>query len=120
MQPQFLIDECLRERRLLELMNCSPDPIRFVRVGDPIGPPLGSTDSVLLAWTAEHETILVSHDRSTLAREFADLLNTGRHHPGLFLVRPGFDFQNVVYYLALVSHCSLAEEWQDRLVFVPE
>jgi hypothetical protein len=81
-----------------------------VRVGDPPDLLQGATDPEVLVWAEREGRILVSGDRRTLLRHFADHLDAGRHSPGLFLLRPSTPLPKIIEFLAAVTYASDADE----------
>ena len=95
------------------------DPIDVVRVGDAPDLPLASDDPAVLAWAEREGRILVTGDKNTIPTHLAAHLAQGRHSPGVFMVRPAWSVRAVVELLVLAAYVSEAEEWQDRVEFIP-
>ena len=118
----FVLDENLRGplwRAVIRHNQAGSYPLDVVRVGDVVELPLGSTDGEILQWCERENRILVSFDKTTLARHLANHLQSGHHSPGVFMLRHASRLSHVVDYLALVAHASEAWEWQDRIEFIP-
>ena len=79
---------------------------------------IGVPDADVLSRTAELERILVSHDRKTMPAHFAQFLST-RSSPGLIIVPQHLDFGDVIEDLLLIWAASEAEEWRDKVGFLP-
>jgi len=80
----------------------------------------GTKDSALLGLAAQQGRILVTHDRRTMTRHFRDRLAPGEsNHPGLFVVPQRSAIGEIVESLLLVWAASQAEEWHDRIVYLP-
>jgi hypothetical protein len=94
------------------------DAIDIVRVGDLPDLPLGSADPDILIWCERNDRILVSHDKGTAPGHLRAHLGSGRHSPGLFLVRD-IAIAQIVSFLVLVAHATGPEEWRDAHVFIP-
>ena len=94
-------------------------PIDAVRVGDPADLPLGTLDPALLLWSERSGRIIVSEDVTTLPGHFADHRRSGRHCPGIFIIRVGQTLSAVVDFLAVAAHASDPGEWRDAIWFVP-
>ena len=62
-------------------------PIDAVCVGDPPDLPLRSSDPHILAWAERSERILLTFDAKTMPGYWIDHLNSGRHSPGVFIIR---------------------------------
>jgi hypothetical protein len=80
----------------------------------------GIPDPDVLALAAEQDRILVTHDRQTMPRHFAEFLMSGRSCPGVFLVSQHASIADVIDALVLVWVASDAQEWVNRIVNVPE
>ncbi len=122
MPIRFLLDENLPGRLLSAFLRHNAigmDPIDAIRVGDPLDLPRGTQDPEILAWAEDAGRILVSHDLSTLPIFLADHLHSGRHSPGIFLIRHGASLRQVLDFLVLVAHASEPWEWADRYQFIP-
>jgi hypothetical protein len=50
---------------------------------------------------------------------FLDHLASGRHSPGVFVVRPFRSYSEVVDFLVLAAYASEPDEWRDRVEFIP-
>jgi hypothetical protein len=46
-------------------------------------------------------------------------LKAGHHVPGILMIRPGASVPALVEFLVLVAYASRAEEWQDRIEYIP-
>jgi hypothetical protein len=91
----------------------------LARVGDPPDLPIGSNDPEILQWAERESRILVTFDKATMAGHLAAHLQSGRHCPGVFMLRRGFSLAQIVSHLALVAYASEPWEWQDRIEFIP-
>ena len=48
-----------------------------------------------------------------------DHLRSGRHSPGLFIVRTNVSLPDIVEAMVIVAHASDPDEWLDRLEYIP-
>lgn len=122
MALRFVLDENQRGplwRAVVRHNQLGVNTLDVVRVGDPPDLPLGSTDPDILSWTEREQRILVTFDKTTLARHLAEHLQAGRHSPGIFMLRRGSRPSQIMAHLALVAHASESWEWQDRIEFIP-
>ena len=122
MPLRFVLDENQRGllwRAVVRHNQSGLYPLDVIRVGDPRDLPLGSIDAEILGWCEREDRILVSFDKTTMARHLANHLQTGRHSPGVFMLRRGSRLPPLVGHLALVAYASDAWEWQDRIEFIP-
>jgi hypothetical protein len=67
---------------------------------------------------AESGRILVSHDRRTMPTHLARF-SAGTRSPGLILLRGAIAISTAIDELFLIWLASEAEEWVDRLVWIP-
>ena len=118
----FLLDEHLRGPlwTMIQRHNLSSDlQLDIVRVGDIADLPLGTLDGELLLW-AEHENrILVTEDKRTMPRHLAEHLASGHHSLGVFVVRAGFSWGDVLDALVLVAHAGDPADYLDVVTFLP-
>ena len=118
----FLLDEHLRGPlwTMIQRHNLSSDlQLDIVRVGDVADLPLGTLDGELLLW-AEHENrILVTEDKRTMPRHLAEHLASRHHSPGVFVVRAGFSWGDVLDALVLVAHAGDPADYLDVVTFLP-
>jgi predicted nuclease of predicted toxin-antitoxin system len=78
----------------------------------------GLDDSEVLQIAAESGRILVSQDRRTMPGHFSRYV-AGAESPGVILLREAISISAAIEDLALISTASEAEEWIDRLVWIP-
>jgi hypothetical protein len=119
---RFLVDEHLRGQLWHAIASHNQHgthPLDVVRVGDPADLSLGATDAEILIWAEREGRILVSADRRTLLRHFADHLNGGHHSPGLFLLRPLSPLAQIVDFLVAATYASQPSEWVDVWRYIP-
>ena len=78
----------------------------------------GLSDQEVLIVAAEEGRILVSHDRKTMPRTFAQFIQ-GQTSPGLFLVSQKTDLLIAIESLLLAWSASDHDEWTNRIVVLP-
>lgn len=66
MKPRFLLDENVELIVRRQLQRREP-ALEILAVGDPGAPPLQSSDPDILNWVEQHQYILVTWDRRTIA-----------------------------------------------------
>jgi hypothetical protein len=122
MTLRFLLDEHLRGPlwSMVSRHNLAGvDTLDVIRVGDPQDLPLGTSDPDLLLWAEREQLILVSEDRSTMARHLAAHLALGHHSPGVWILRPNAPYRQVLAFLVVAAYASGPAEWENRMVFIP-
>ena len=117
MTVRFLADEDLRDSIIQVLRSREPalDILDVKSAGL-----RGTKDPVLLDIAAEQGRILITQDRNTMTAHFWERLAAGKSSPGLFVVpdQPSA-IGEIIEWLLLVWTASQAEEWQDRIVYLP-
>ena len=122
MAVAYLLDEHLRGpmwRAVRRHNSSSRWPIDVERVGDPETPPLGTLDPELLLWSEAARRIIVTLDKETMPQHLREHLAAGHHSPGVFVIRRGQSFHDVIELLACVAFASEEAEWQDQIVYIP-
>ena len=78
----------------------------------------GLDDVQALTMAASNGRILVSHDRKTMPRNFAEFLRSNTS-PGLLIVSQKTDLLSAIEELLCIWATSDAEEWVNRICTVP-
>jgi predicted nuclease of predicted toxin-antitoxin system len=115
MKPRFLADADFNNKIVLGLRRREP-LIDFVSARD-AGVP-GATDPEVLAIAARAGRVLVSHDRKTMPGHFFRFRQS-ESSPGLIVVSQELDIGPAIEDLLLIWTATEAEEWIDRIGFVP-
>ena len=118
MRPRFLLDENMDRaiQRQLQRLNSEID-VRLV--GDAEAPPRGTPDPDILMWMEHNDYILVTKNRKTMPKHFIEHLAVGGHVPGVLCVRKSVTMAELINLLYLIWYASDAEEYRDKLVFIP-
>ena len=88
-------------------------------VGRPEGPPRTAKDPQLLLWIEDHQCLMVTNDRASLATHLRDHLAAGHHMPGILVVPRFFSFRTLIDQLHLIWGASLPDEYRDQIVYLP-
>lgn len=118
----YLLDENVPSSlwRAIRRRNITAEnPLDAVRVGEPDDLPFSSDDAAILRWAQSTNRILVTLDKSTMPDHLSNRLKSGQHCPGVFMLRPGCSIPMVLEFLELAAEASEADEWRDRIAFVP-
>ena len=78
----------------------------------------GLKDPNVLAIAARDGRLLVTHDHRTMPGHFADFIATNKS-PGVLVVPQHILFAQVVEELLLIWNATEAEEWGNRICFLP-
>ena len=118
----FLLDENLPASlwRAIRRRNITAtDTLDVVRVGEISDLPLSTSDEQILIWAEDAERILITQDKNTMPGHLENHLASGRHSPGVFMLRPACSIPSIIEFLELANEASMADEWQDRVTYVP-
>jgi predicted nuclease of predicted toxin-antitoxin system len=115
MRPRFLADENLNGKIVAGLLRREP-AIDFETAKD--AELLGLPDPEVLSIAARDRRMLVTHDRETMPRHFARFIE-GRTSPGVLIVSQKLDIGETIEEVLLFWAASEAEEWTDRIVYLP-
>jgi len=114
--PRFLADEDLRHRIVKAARRLEPS-LEFATAVE-----LGlsrAIDPELLEFAAKNNWLLVSHDVNTMKAFAEQRLASGQGIAGLFMVPQNKASRSVAECLILIWATSSAEEWKDRIVYLP-
>lgn len=115
MRPKFQADADLNYKIVLGVRRREP-AAEFIDAHQ--GGMIRISDADVLARAANAQRIVVSHDRKTMPSHFARFLKF-RDSPGLIVVAQHLDVGLAIEELLLIWAVSTAEEWQNKLGFVP-
>lgn len=118
MRPRFLLDENMERAIQRQLQRLNPG-IDVRLVGDAEVPPRGTPDPDILMWIEHNNYILVTRNRKTMPKYFNAHLTAGGQVPGVFCIRKSVTMGALIDLLYLIWYASDAEEYRDRLVFIP-
>ena len=114
----FLLDESLPKWWRAAINHGQPH-LRVWRVGDPGAPPLRSPDRSILECCETNNFLLLTDNRHTMPQHLAYHVAQGQHIPGIFVVDPGIDINEVANDLSLIEGASLPDEYQDQVRYLP-
>jgi len=116
--PRLLLDEHLPQAIQSQLLRLDPE-IDVLAIGQPLAPPKGTPDPDILAWIEQAEYILVTANRRTIPEHVRRHYAAGRHIPGILFLRRGADVGQVIEQLYLLWAASDAQEYVDKLLYLP-
>jgi len=76
-------------------------------------------DTDVLAWAAENDRILLTHDRRTVPDFAYARVAAGEPMPGVFVLNIRAPVRRGIQELLLVNACSEHAEWSGRVVHLP-
>jgi hypothetical protein len=80
---------------------------------------LSVDDPKVLAWAAENDRILLTHDRATMPDYAFSRIAEGMAMPGVFVVNDRLPVGQVIRELTLIDQCSEQREWNGLVLFLP-
>jgi hypothetical protein len=118
LKVKFLLDENLSPRLKIALLRLNSQ-IDILRVGEPGAPAIGTLDPEILIYLEISQRLLVTDNRASMPDHLTAHWSNGRHTWGLLWTRPGTPIGKLAQDLLLVWDASDAEEWSDRLDWIP-
>jgi hypothetical protein len=79
----------------------------------------GADDPVVLEWAAREGRIVLTHDISTLVSFAFEGAAAGRPMPGVFAARSSGPIGSTIEDLVLLAECSVHDEWEGQVRFLP-
>jgi hypothetical protein len=79
----------------------------------------GVDDPDVLAWAAENDRIVLTHDRATLPDYAFERIAAGDAMAGVFIVNDRFPVGRAIEELLLMVECTEQAEWSGRAVHIP-
>ena len=79
----------------------------------------GADDPDILAWAAENNRIILTHDRATMADCAYRRTAAGETMPGVFLLSDRLPVGQAIEELLLMLACSEQAEWSGLVVYLP-
>lgn len=115
-RPRFLADEDFRIEIVAAVRRLEPaiEIVTTVKEGR-----AGSTDTEVLEFPSSSGRILLSHDVNTLRAEAENRITAGKGIAGAFLTAQRNPTRPIAESIVLIWAASEAEEWLDRIAFIP-
>ncbi len=79
----------------------------------------GMADTDVLAWAAEHNRILITHDLKTVPRYAYERVAAGEAMPGVIAFAESLPIGQAIEELAIMLECSEQSEWKNQIVHLP-
>jgi hypothetical protein len=80
---------------------------------------VGFDDPDVLAWAAEADCIVLTHDRATMPDYAYERVTSGLKMPGIFIFDDRFPVGKAIDEIVLLVDCSDQAEWNGRVVYLP-
>jgi uncharacterized protein with PIN domain len=79
----------------------------------------GADDPDVLAWAAQEDRILLTHDVSTITRYAFERVSADEPMPGVFEVNRSVSIGQAIDDLLLIAECSEEGEWEGQVRYLP-
>lgn len=112
----FLSDEDFNRRIVRGLRRRLPllDIIRVQDVGLMTQP-----DTEVLKWAANENRVVLTHDVTTMSKHAFDRVTQNLPMPGVIEVSQHAPIGETIEELVLIAECSLENEWQNQVIYLP-
>ena len=79
----------------------------------------GASDDDVLAWAADENRVLLTHDVTTMTELAYGRIENGLLMPGIVEVSQALAIGAVIDDILLLAECSLENEWSGRVLYLP-
>lgn len=79
----------------------------------------GIVDPNILAWAAENDRIVLTHDRATMPGYAYRRVAAGEKMPGVFVIDDRFPVGRAIEEVLFLVQCTSAADWADLVVYLP-
>lgn len=79
----------------------------------------GEADPEILAWAAENDRIVLTHDRATMPDFAYERLRRGESMPGLFVFNDRHPVRDMIDEVVLIHEASDHQEWHGCVLHLP-
>ncbi len=115
---RYLMDENVDPILRSALLRTEPN-LTVGQIGGTGFPNFGTLDPAILIWCEENRFILVTKNRHSMPGHLAEHLAGGRHAMAVFILNADLTMRETLDDLLLIASASSAEEYQDRIVYLP-
>jgi predicted nuclease of predicted toxin-antitoxin system len=78
-----------------------------------------ASDAAVLAWAADENRIVVTHDRTTMPNFAFQRVVSSQTMPGLLVVNDGLPARQAIDELLLIAMCAEPGDLKDRVLYLP-
>ena len=115
---RYLLDEHVSHAIQSQLLRLDADN-DVLAVGQPGAPEKGTDDRDILVWIEKAGYVFVTGNRRTIPEHLRVHYRADRRIPGLFFLRRRADLGRIIEQLYLLWAASEAEEYEDRILYLP-
>ena len=89
----------------------------LVRVQDT--PLVGAPDPAVLAWSAENNRVILTHDRATMPAYALERMSHAESMPGLLVINDRYPVGEAIQEILLLDECTDHKDWLNLVVYLP-
>jgi hypothetical protein len=79
----------------------------------------GADDPDILAWAAQNNRVILTHDRATMSDYAYERVAAGEQMAGVFILNDRFPVGHAIEEILLMATCTDQAEWHGRAIHVP-
>lgn len=79
----------------------------------------GRHDTEVLAWAADENRLILTHDFATMIDFAYNRVTDGVQMPGVFAVPQDLAIGEAIEEISILVECSAENEWENQVVFIP-
>lgn len=79
----------------------------------------GADDPTILAWAAQEQRVLLTHDVTTVTHYAYERTGRGEHMPGVVEVTRDLAIGLAIEDIVLIAECSVDGEYEGRIIYLP-
>lgn len=113
---KFAADENFNNDVLRGVLRLNPN-VDIVRIQD--AELRGVYDPAVLAWAAEQNRVLLTHDVKTMTKYAYERVTAGLSMPGVFEVSLDMPLGEIIEEIIILAECSLENEWEGQVRYLP-
>lgn len=118
MTVRFLLDENITPQ-IRDLALLRYPHLDIACIGDPDCPPKGTPDEMILRFVVESQRVLITRNRKSIPGHVRNIEGQGIIHWGVFRVRSGTTYRQLIEELYLLAEASEPTEWVSKLSWIP-
>ena len=79
----------------------------------------GADDPTVLAWAAQENRVLLTHDVATITHYAYERVRAGLAMPGIFEIPRGYSVGKIIEDILLIAEYSIEGEWEGQVRYLP-
>lgn len=79
----------------------------------------GKSDPEVLEWAAQQGRVLLTHDVETITKYAYERVQSGKPMPGVLEVKRSLPHGQVIEDILIFAECSIEDEWEGQVHYLP-